>query len=119
MEFTWCTITVKDMEKSLAFYRDIVGLPVVRRLSGGLGPEIAFLGAGETKVELIHDTGQAADHPKGISLGFAVESLDAMIAFLEEQGIPIAGGPYQPSPHIRFIFVKDPDGVTVQFAESL
>ena len=53
MKFNWCTITVKDMEASLAFYRDIVGLPVSRRFSDRPDSEICFLGDGETQVELI------------------------------------------------------------------
>lgn len=120
MKFSWCTITVNDMEASLAFYRDIVGLPVSRRFSDRPGMDICFLGDGETKVELICDASRrAANQPEGISLGFVVESLDAMMAFLEEKGVEITGGPIQPNPHIKFIFVQDPDGVMVQFAQSM
>lgn len=120
MRFSWCTITVKDMEESLSFYRDIVGLPVSRRFSDRPGADICFLGEGETQVELICEGGRpAADSPQGISLGFVVESLDAMMAFLGEKGVEITGGPIQPNPHIKFIFVKDPDGVIVQFSEYM
>ena len=120
MKFCWCTITVEDMEESLAFYRDIVGLPVSRRFSDRPEADICFLGDGETKVELICEEGRtAADNPAGISLGFSVESLDAMMAFLHEKEIEIESGPFQPNPHIKFFFVKDPNGVTVQFSESM
>lgn len=120
MKFNWCTITVKDMDESLTFYRDIVGLPVSRRTAAGPGRELAFLGDGETQVELICDAGRtAAKNPAGISLGFEVVSLDAMMAFLAEKEIEITGGPIQPNPHIKFIFVQDPDGVTVQFSETI
>lgn len=120
MKFNWCTITVNDMEESLAFYRDIVGLPVSRRFAGGPGMEIAFLGDGETKVELVCREGQRAPGDiEGISLGFGVESLDAMMAFLHEKEIEIESGPFSPNPHIKFFFVKDPNGVTVQFSESM
>lgn len=120
MKFCWCTITVDDMERSLEFYRDVVGLPVSRRFSDRPDCEICFLGDGETKVELICEAGRtSADNPEGISLGFMVESLDAMMAFLEEKGVEITSGPIQPNPHIKFFFVKDPDGVTVQFSESM
>jgi len=33
MQFCWVTIHVHDMEKSLAFYRDIVGLALKRQFS--------------------------------------------------------------------------------------
>ena len=120
MKFNWCTITVKDMEASLTFYRDIVGLPVSRRLSDRPGVDICFLGDGETKVELICDADRAAaENPEGISLGFGVESLDAMMAFLRDKEIKIESGPFQPNPHIKFIFVKDPNGLMVQFSETM
>ena len=55
MKFCWATIMVKDMEESLKFYQEIVGLKVDRRFEAGPGVEIVFLGNGETKVELICD----------------------------------------------------------------
>ena len=53
MKFCWTTINVTSMEESLAFYQEIVGLPLMRRFPAGPGMEIAFLGDGETQVELI------------------------------------------------------------------
>ena len=41
------------MEESLKFYQEIVGLNLVRRFNAGPNTEIAFLGDGETKVELM------------------------------------------------------------------
>lgn len=41
------------MEESLEFYTEIVGLNLNKRFKAGPGTEIAFLGDGETKVELI------------------------------------------------------------------
>ena len=53
MKFCWVTINVKDMEASLRFYQEIVGLTIDRRFQAGPGVEITFLGNDETKVELI------------------------------------------------------------------
>lgn len=120
MKFCWCTISVKDMEKSLEFYRDIVGLPVIRRFSPAPGMEICFLGEGETKVELACGPNyKAAAGAEGVSLGFEVKSVDEMIEFIKDKELEVAGGPYQPAPHIKFFYVKDPDGVSVQFVENI
>lgn len=123
MRFCWTTITVKDMGESLAFYAGIVGLSVLRRMSPIPGTEIAFLGSGkegETEVELIqHDDSEAPVHGKDISIGFEVSSLAVMQRLLTEAGIPIAAGPFQPSPSIRFFYVQDPNGVRIQFVEHL
>ena len=37
MGFLWCTITVSDMEESLKFYQEIVGLSLNTRYQPGMG----------------------------------------------------------------------------------
>lgn len=120
MKFSWCTITVRDMEESLKFYEEVVGLSVSKRFKAGPIVEIVFLGEGETLVELIFDPNhQAVAGSEGISLGFEVESLDKMISKLKEKDIKIVSGPMQPNPHIKFLFVKDPNGVNIQLLEQI
>ncbi len=120
MRFLWTTIHVKDMEKSLGFYRDVVGLDLKRRFGGAPGPEMAFLGGDGGEVELISDgSGKEAKIGIGISIGFEVDSLTDKMAFIREKGFDITGGPIQPSPSVRFFFVKDPDGLSVQFVENI
>ncbi len=120
MKFNWCTIQVKDMEESLKFYQEVAGLTLNRRFQAGPDTEIAFLGDGETKIELIHNKqNQSVTLGTDISLGFQAESLDRITEFLKEKNIPIHSGPFQPNPHIRFIYVLDPNGLKIQFAENI
>lgn len=120
MKFCWTTIRVKNMEESLKFYQEVVGLTLDRRFSAGPGAEIAFLGDGETKVELMSNGASGeVDIGQDISLGFEVNSLDEMIAFAKSKGIAIHSGPFQPNPHVKFFFVKDPNGLKIQFAENM
>ena len=120
MKFIWTTIGVTDMARSLAFYRDIVGLPVAEVMKPGPGLEITFLGSGETRVELIRSAdARQASFAANISLGFEVGSLDQTMAFLREKGVEVLAGPFQPAPHIRFLYVLDPDGLRIQFVERL
>ena len=119
MAFLWTTIAVKNMEESLKFYQEIVGLPLQRRFAAGPGREIAFLGDDATKVELIHAEGAKEVHMgSDISLGFGVKSLAGKMAFLEEQGIKLHSGPFAPNPHTKFLFVLDPNGLRIQFVEG-
>lgn len=118
MAFLWTTITVKNMEESLRFYQEIVGLPLNARFGAGPGVEISFLGEGDTKIELIcHDNTGDSNPGTGISLGFDVKSLDEKMAFLEEKGIEIHSGPFAPNPHTKFFFILDPNGLKIQFVE--
>ncbi len=119
MKFLWTTITVKNMEESLKFYQEIVGLSIDKRFPAGPGVEIAFLGDGETKVELICNE-QVKDINIGqdISLGFKVDSVDKKMEFVKEKGINIHGGPIQPNPSTKFFFILDPNGLKIQFVEQ-
>lgn len=120
MKICWVTIIVKNMEESLRFYYEIVGLNIDKRFEAGPGTEIVFLGDGETKVELIcsEDT-KDISIGQNISLGFEVDSVDDMMAFVKEKGIAIHSGPFQPNPNLKFFYVLDPNGVKIQFVETI
>lgn len=119
MKFLWCTINVKDMEASLKFYQDVIGLKVLRRYRPAAEVEIAFLGEGETQVELIHNTNiQDVKHGSHISLGFETESISQLIQVFKEKGIQVESGPFEPNPKIAFFYIQDPDGVKIQFVEN-
>lgn len=119
MKFLWCTLHVKDLAESVAFYREIVGLEIARRMDGPNGPRIVFLGSEGSQVELIQAEGGAAEMGRDVSLGFEVASVEEKMAFLSEKGIEVAAGPFQPNPHVKFFFVLDPNGLKIQFVENL
>lgn len=120
MNFCWSTLNVNNMEESLKFYEEILGLNISRRFELGNGMEIAFLGEGETKIELVYHPGdQVVNVGKDISWGFEVESVDETIAGLGEKGITMTDGPFQPNPHTKFFFITDPNGLRIQLVEKI
>ncbi|MDD4363101.1 MAG: VOC family protein [Atribacterota bacterium] len=119
MKFCWVTINVKDMEESLFFYQEIIGLKISRRFKPDQDREIVFLGNEETKVELIYNSKkQNISFGEDISLGFEVNSIEEITKKLENNNIKIYAGPFQPNPSLRFIFVLDPNGLKIQFVEN-
>lgn len=120
MKFCWSTLRVKNLEESIGFYTTIIGLEVVNKFKAGPKVEIAFLGNTETKIELICD-GDDRDTNAGtdISWGFEVDSLDEALALVKEKGIIVDGGPIQPNPHVKYFFIKDPDGMKIQVVENI
>ena len=111
---------VKNLEESLKFYQDIVGLNVSRRFNAGPGVEIAFLGDGETKLELICNSAiKEINVGHDISLAFAVDSVDEMMTLVKEKNIDVYGGPFQPNPHVKFFYILDPNGLKIQLVENL
>lgn len=120
MKFCWSTLRVKNLEESFKFYVDIVGLNISKRYNAGPGKEIAFLGDGETKIELIcNEALEDISYGEHISLGFEVNSVDEMMNFVKEKGIDIHSGPFQSNPHIKFFYVLDPNGLKIQFVENI
>jgi len=118
MNFSWVTLHVKDIEKSLEFYQGILKLPINRRFNAN-GVEIVMLGEdGKTKIELLQDgKSHIVDGAPGVSIGLEVDSLEQSMGYMKDKQIPIQG-PFSPSPHISFFFIKDPDGVSVQLLEQ-
>ena len=105
MKFNWVTINVSDMEKSLAFYKDAMGIPVANEIHTP-DMDIMFLGEGDmTQVELIRSaTAPAPSATTSIGFTMEQEKIDKIVAAYNE-GSTTNG---------RFWFVKDPDGYKVQ-----
>ena len=119
MEFCWVTLNICNMEESLKFYHDLLGLNIFSRFSAG-DVEIAMLGKEDKpKIELMCNKHTKIENKgKGISIGFEVDSLDETMAFLQKNNVSVTKGPFSPNPRIRFFFVSDPDGFEVQLVES-
>lgn len=118
MNFCWVTLHVGNFEKSLAFYHEVLKLPISSRHRGG-GVEMVMLGEeGQPKVELLSNgNGQSVQGQSGITVGIAVDSLEDAMEYLNKLGIPVLRGPISPNPSTRFIFINDPDGYEVQLVE--
>ena len=115
MTFGHITVPVKDLDKSLAFYQDLLGLELQRRSPAWDGRELAFLGIpGQPQIELI--SGESAIY-SGFSIAFVVESLRESTEKMEKAGYPCIRGPLSPNPTVAFSFFHDPDGVEIQLLE--
>ena len=120
MKFCFTTLMVKNLEKSLKFYKDIAGLNMNRRFNAGPGVEIAFIGDGETKIELIcNEDTKKVSFGDSISIAFEVSSVDEMMTFAKEKGITIHSGPFRPNAFIKFFYVLDPNGLKIQLVENI
>ena len=117
MKFVWTTIHVSDLDRSIAFYRDLLGLPVLERFQG-TGNEIAMLGAAEgTHLELLCKPGRPEAVGQGVSIGFAFPDIVVMAETLAAAGCQVTPI-ISPNPNVKFRFVTDPDGYQVQLVEQ-
>ncbi len=119
MKFNWSTLMVKNMDESLRFYQEVIGLEVVSRFNAIPGLELAFLGTGETQIELVsNQESQNAVVGDAVSWGFEVDSLDVALAMVKEKNIPILSGPIV-HPNVKYFFIQDPNGLKVQLKQAI
>ena len=114
---------VSDMEQTIAFYTDVLGLEVLERKVSPRGSHLAFLKVPNSE-ELIELTSFPPSGPVKVQedlvhLAFQVESLDDTIASLNTQGVKITDGPTTSSSGSRFIFIDAPDGYEIELIERL
>lgn len=118
MKFKWTTIQVTNLENSLKFYTDVLGMRVDRVIEGG-NHSIVMIGEDkDAKIELIPiSTASRENLGNGVSIGIAFKNLDDLVEKLKSQGLHVVG-PITPMPEIRFFFVNDPDGYTIQLLDE-
>ena len=112
---------VSDMDKSLWFYRDVLGMEIVEQKTSPRGSILVFLrfpGTG-CKLELcsFSDSGKIEVPEDLVHLAFEVESLENCILKLEQAGIPVTEGPIESSNGTRFIFTEDPDKYEIELIQ--
>ena len=120
-KFLHTRMRVSDMEQTIQFYTDVLGLEVLERKVSPRGSHLAFLKVPNSE-ELIELTSFPPSGPVRVQedlvhLAFQVENLDDTIASLNAQGVKITDGPTQSSSGSRFIFIDAPDGYEVELIE--
>ncbi len=114
---------VSDMDETIRFYRDILGLEVVERKTSPRGSHLAFLAVpnSDELIELCSfpASGQVRVQEDLVHLAFEVENLDDTIGSLEAKGVRITDGPTRTSSGSRFIFIDAPDGYEIELIERL
>jgi methylmalonyl-CoA/ethylmalonyl-CoA epimerase len=103
-------LTVTDLERSIAFYRDIVGLQFLFK-----APNVAFFDVAGVRLMLSPD-GKSDSKPSGTVLYFESVDLDSDFATLRDRGVTVAekGAPHfiakLGAKELWMAFLIDPDG---------
>ncbi len=103
-----------DLERTLAFYRDGLGLAVAREFGEGAGRGVVFF-AGGGYLEVVGE-GPATPRP-GVALWLQVRSMEAAVAELTGRGIALARAPRLEPWGLVEAWVDDPDGLRIHLVE--
>ncbi len=123
MKISFTTIAVKDLEKSIKFYTEIIKLKEVMKFSPQKGINIVFLkDENNGKIELIESEQKKISGAGGaasfVSIGFAIDDLNETMEMLHKKNIEIIRGPIQTPGGEKFLFIKDPDGVEIELIQG-
>jgi lactoylglutathione lyase len=113
-------VVVSDMDRSVRFYRDVIGLKLRFQ-----SPDWTEFEVGSTTLAL-HGGGVAAPPPQGgeqyagrASIGFNVENADKVFEELNAKGArPVMPPTERAVEGIRLTVFLDPDGLPISFAQS-
>ena len=133
--------TVANLERSLTFWRDVLGFELSHRAhhTGALASEVtgvpgaeislAVLKAPGHRIELLEyhapaDRTRAKHRPcdvGSVHMAFTVDKLDAVLERIAAAGWKAAGSPQTlqsgPNAGKRVVYVRDPDGTTIEFMQ--
>ena len=114
---------VSNMEETLRFYCDVLGLEVSRRSKSPRGSELAFLKVpnSDEEIELCSfpASGRVTVQEDLVHLAFEVGDLDGMISSLKQKGVPVTDGPTITSSGSRFCFIDAPDRYEIELIEKV
>lgn len=110
-------LRVTDLDQSLVFYRDVIGLDVMKRFDHAVFFRVAEGYAGHTAILALFDrkvpveqTRTTLDH---IAFTIALEDYEAERQRLEQLNVPIVMAAHE-WVHWRSLYVQDPDGNEVE-----
>jgi lactoylglutathione lyase len=112
---------VNDLERTVRFYKEVLGLEELRRHKSPRGSELAFLKAPQSE-ELIELCFFPASGPVQVQtdlthLAFEVESLEAFGKHLEKLGIKYSDGPHMKPDGGGIAFIDAPEGYEIELIQ--
>ena len=113
---------VADLEKTVGFYKDVLGLEEVRRHKSPRGSELVFLKAPQSE-ELIEiccypASGPVVVGPDLTHLAFEVDDMEKFAAHAASRGYPLSDGPTASSSGSVFAFIDAPEGYDIELIQA-
>jgi len=112
---------VSDLERTVSFYRDVLGLEEVRRQTSGRGSQLVFLKApgSEEEIEIckFDESGPIIVGPDLTHLAFEVDNLEEFAKQAEAKGYPLSDGPHVHGRGSAIAFIDAPEGYEIELIQ--
>jgi lactoylglutathione lyase len=117
-------VVVRDADRSLEFYRDVLGLPYLGDLDFGVAHMWRFQ-AGTSVVKLLrfHEEPTATNPPGEVNaagyryMSLFVSNIEELVAEVAQFGAQVAIPVTEFQPGSRFAFVEDPEGNRIELLD--
>jgi lactoylglutathione lyase len=111
---------VTDLEKTVSFYKDVLGLKELRRHTSGRGSQLVFLKApeGDEEIEIckFDESGPVVIGPDLTHLAFEVDDLEKFAKEATAKGYPLSDGPHAAGSG-KIAFIDAPEGYEIELIE--
>ena len=112
---------VNDLERTIKFYQDVLGLKVSRRSVSPRGAQIVFLQTPNSEEEIeicqLPHSPAVQVQPDLMHLAFEVYSLEQFAADIAQKGYKLSDGPTKTSSGSTIAFVDAPEGYEIELIE--
>src|SRR6202165_196500 len=112
---------VIDLEKTVSFYRDVLGLKEVRRHTSGRGSQLVFFKAppSEEEIEIctFDESGPVVAGPDLTHLAFELDDMESFAREAASKGYPLSDGPHRTERGDAIAFVDAPEGYEIELIQ--
>ncbi len=112
---------VQDLEKTVSFYKDVLGLQETRRHTSGRGSQLVFFKApgSEEEIELckFDESGPVVVGPDLTHLAFEVDDIAEFAKHSAAKGYPLSDGPHKNSDGGAIAFIDAPEGYEIELIQ--
>jgi len=112
---------VTDLEKTVSFYKDVLGLEETRRHTSGRGSQLVFFKApgSEEEIELckFDESGPVIVGPDLTHLAFEVDDIEEFARHSAAKGYPLSDGPHKNSDGGAIAFIDAPEGYEIELIQ--
>lgn len=113
---------VDDLERTIAFYRDVLGLPEVSRTVSPRGSKLAFVAMPGTdaliEISEYKASGPVQVQPDLVHLAFEVADMATFAAHAAKLGYPLSDGPHTTSSGSVIAFIDAPEGYEIELIQK-
>ena len=111
---------VSDLEKTVSFYKDVLGLKELRRHTSGRGSQLVFLRAPDSEEEIeickFDQSVPIVVGPDLTHLAFEVDDLETFAREAAAKGYPLSDGPHATGSG-KIAFIDAPEGYEIELIE--